>query len=210
MRRPSNKRTFHVARRLRTTATRSRCRGGNAAHDRWRFTCASGVGAPMYRSKLRSTTSSAAPSAPLQYRELDLCAGGAAWARLSGASPFAGVAALASTMPDSAVARLRPQALELERVLVSRVRTTPGEKRSCPGTYARLPPRRPCKYARPAALFDERSDRQVSCGSPEPLVPRAKTRGFATVDDLSTIRLLHDACVYKGARASRQCGENPF
>ena len=64
-----------------------------------------------------------------------------------------------------------------------RVRTTPGEKRSCPGTYARLPPRRPCKYARPAALFDERSDRQVSCGSPELLVPRAKKRGFATVDD---------------------------
>ena len=96
MRRPSNKRTFHVAHRLRTTATRSRCRGGNAAHDRWRCTCASGVGAPMYRSKTRSTTSSAAASAPPQYRELDLCAGGAARSRLSGAPPFAGVAALAS------------------------------------------------------------------------------------------------------------------
>ena len=205
MRRPSNKRTFHVAHRLRTTATRSRCRGGNAAHDRWRCTCALGVGAPMYRSKLRSTTSSAAPSAPLQYRELDLCAGGAARSRLSGAPPFASVVAHASAMPDTGVARLGPDALELEQVWSPRVRTTPGEKRSCPGTYARLPPRRSCKYARPAALFDERSDRQVSCGSPEPLVPRAKTRGFAAVDDLSTIRLPHDACVCRGELASDWC-----
>ena len=83
-----------------------------------------------------------------------------------------------------------------------RVRTTPGEKRSCPGIYARLPPRRPCKYARPAALFDERSDRQVSCGSPESLAPRAKMHGFAAVDDLSTIRLPHDACVCRGELAS--------
>ncbi len=189
MRRLSNKRTFHVALRLRTTAAPSRCTGESAAHDRRRCTCALGVGPPMYRSKLRSTTSSAAASAPPQYRELDLCAGGAARSRFSGASPFAGVAALASTMPDSAVARLRPDALELERYWSPRVRTTPGEKRSCSGTYVRLPPRRPCKYARPAALFDERSGRQVSCGSPEPLVPRAKMRGFATVGDFSTIRL---------------------
>ena len=71
--------------------------------------------------------------------------------------------------------------------------------------YARLPPRRPCKYVRPAALFDERSDRQVSCGSPESLAPRAKMRGFAAVDDLSTIRLPHDACVCRGEVASDWC-----
>ena len=74
----------------------------------------------MYRSKLRSTTSSAAASAPRQYRELHLCAGGAAWARFSGASPFAGVVAQASARPDTAVARLGPDALKLERVLVSK------------------------------------------------------------------------------------------
>ena len=66
------------------------------------------------------TKSSAAPSTPPQYCELDLCAGGTARSRLSGASPFGSVAALASTMPDSAVARLGPDALELERVLVSK------------------------------------------------------------------------------------------
>ena len=120
VRRPSNKRTFHVARRLRTTAAPSRCTGESAAHDRWRCTCASGVGAPMYRSKLRSTTSSAAPSAPLQYRELDLCAGGAARSRLSGAPPFAGVVARAPTMPDTDVDHVRPEALELEPVWVSK------------------------------------------------------------------------------------------
>jgi len=74
----------------------------------------------MYRSKLRSTTSSAAASAPPQYRELDLCAGGAARSRLSGAPPFASVVAHASAMPDTGVARLGPDALELEPVWVSK------------------------------------------------------------------------------------------
>ena len=74
----------------------------------------------MYRSKLRPTTSSAAPSAPLQYRELDLCAGGAARSRLSGAPPFASVVAHASAMPDTGVARLGPDALELVPVWVSK------------------------------------------------------------------------------------------
>jgi len=90
-----------------------------------------------------------------------------------------------------------------------RVRTTPGEKRSCSGTYARLPPRRPCRYVRPAALFDERSDRQVSCGSPEPLVPRAKMRGFATVEDLPTIRLPARGVRLQRRPCVRLCGENP-
>ena len=58
---------------------------------------------------------------------------------------------------------------------------------------------------RPAALFDERSDRQVSCGSPESLAPRAKMHGFAAVDDVSTIRLPHDACVCRGELASDWC-----
>ena len=74
----------------------------------------------MYRSKLRPTTSSAAPSAPLQYRELDLCAGGAARSRLSGAPPFASVVAHASAMPDTDVDHVRPEALELEPVWVSK------------------------------------------------------------------------------------------
>ena len=90
MRRPSNKRTFHVARRLRTTAAPSRCRGGSAAHDQWRCTCASGVGPPMYRSKLRFTTSSAAASAPLQYREIGWFAPAARPARDQRATLVAG------------------------------------------------------------------------------------------------------------------------
>ena len=163
----------------------------------------------MYRSKLRPTTSSAAPSAPRQYRELDLCAGGAARSRLSGAPPFASVVAHASAMPDTGVARLGPDALELEPVWSPRVRTTPGEKRSCPGTYARLSPRRPCNECGPPRCFDECSDRQVSCGSPEPLVPRAKTRGFATVDDLSTIRLPARRVRLQRRPCVAACGEKP-
>ena len=104
---------------------------------------------------------------------------------------------------------LRPDALELEQVWSPRVRTTPGEKRSCPGTYARLSPRRPCNECGPPRCFDECSDRQVSCGSPDPLVPRAKTHGFATVEDLPTIRL-----PARGVRLQRRpcvgaCGEKP-
>ena len=159
----------------------------------------------MYRSKLRSTTSSAAAWAPPQYRELDLCAGGAARSRLSGAPLFASVVAHASAMPDTAVARLQPEALELEGVWVSK---SANDTRRSAAVRAPMPGSRRVARVTSAARRAVLTSAETGKLAVAALNHSCRAQKRAALQQWTIYRRfgsLHDACVHKGELASDWC-----
>ncbi len=86
-----------------------------------------------------------------------------------------------------------------------RVRTTPGEKRSCPGTYARLSPHRPCNECARRAVSTSAETGKLAVAA---LNHSCRAQKRAALQQWTIYRRfgsLHDACVHKGELASDWC-----